>query len=229
MNERQQQLLKLVVEEYIQSAEPVASVSLVAAADLDWSGATVRNELRALEEAGYLTHPHTSAGRIPTDLGYQFYIRELMSKTAAGKKIRSACAHDLESTKDTGVATKALAKTISEYLGSAVLVVFPAGSLYYTGIGNLFSQPEFRNYEIALSVSAMLDDCEARLPQIMAQLKNDSATVLIGNDNPLGGTCSFVVGSSGEGSLFGILGPVRMDYRSAIGAIDLIKEMMKDD
>ena len=74
MDIRPQQLLSLVIEKYAATAEPVGSRVLVESAGLDWSEATVRNELRALEEAGYLTHPHTSAGRIPTLKGYQHYI-----------------------------------------------------------------------------------------------------------------------------------------------------------
>ena len=66
METRQQQLLNLVIENHIATAEPVGSKFLVSEGNLDWSEATVRNELRILEEEGYLTHPHTSAGRIPT-------------------------------------------------------------------------------------------------------------------------------------------------------------------
>lgn len=74
LEERQQKLLELVIEQYVATAEPVGSRFLVEVGGLDWSEATVRNELRTLEEAGYLTHPHTSAGRIPTIDGYRFYI-----------------------------------------------------------------------------------------------------------------------------------------------------------
>ena len=76
MNTRQEQLLTLVIEKYIATAQPIGSKVLVSEAGLDWSEATVRNELRELEEMGYLTHPHTSAGRIPTEAGYKYYIEK---------------------------------------------------------------------------------------------------------------------------------------------------------
>src|SRR2546430_2740927 len=80
--ERQRDLLRAVIREYIATAEPVASAALVRRYGLDVSSATVRNALAALEELGLLTHPHTSAGRVPTDLGYRYFIESLMPDTA---------------------------------------------------------------------------------------------------------------------------------------------------
>src|SRR5690349_1685550 len=77
MDPRQEELLTLVIESYIKNAEPIGSKFLVSFGDLDFSEATVRNELRELEQAGYLTHPHTSAGRIPTEKGYRHYVSQL--------------------------------------------------------------------------------------------------------------------------------------------------------
>jgi heat-inducible transcriptional repressor len=71
-------VLGAVIREYIATAEPVASVQLVRGYKLDVSPATVRNELAALEDAGLLMHPHTSSGRVPTDLGYRYFIETLM-------------------------------------------------------------------------------------------------------------------------------------------------------
>jgi heat-inducible transcriptional repressor len=81
LTERRQFILKLVVQEFIENAAPVASESLVRKYDLPVSSATVRNELAVLEELGYLTHLHTSAGRIPTDTGYRFFVEHLMDHT----------------------------------------------------------------------------------------------------------------------------------------------------
>src|SRR5437870_10281705 len=67
-----------VIREHLATAEPVASAQLVRTYHLDVSPATVRNELADLEELGLLTHPHTSAGRVPTDLGYRYFIESLM-------------------------------------------------------------------------------------------------------------------------------------------------------
>ena len=66
------------LENYLETAEPVGSSFLVEAEGLELSGATIRNEMRDLEEQGFLTHPHTSAGRIPTELGYKYYIKNII-------------------------------------------------------------------------------------------------------------------------------------------------------
>jgi heat-inducible transcriptional repressor len=77
--ERQQQILRLVVEEYLAKGRPVGSRAIAARDEVEWSPSTVRGELAALEAAGYLTHPHTSAGRVPTDSGYRFYADSLLA------------------------------------------------------------------------------------------------------------------------------------------------------
>jgi len=81
MSERRQLILKLVIQEYIETATAVASETLVRKYKLGVSSATVRNELAALEDLGYLTHLHTSAGRVPTDAGYRFFVENLMDRT----------------------------------------------------------------------------------------------------------------------------------------------------
>jgi heat-inducible transcriptional repressor len=81
MNERRQLVLKLVIQEFIENPTPVASKRLVQKYGMTVSSATIRNELAALEELGYLTHLHTSDGRVPTDAGYRYYVENLMDRT----------------------------------------------------------------------------------------------------------------------------------------------------
>ena len=78
---RQQAILGLVVREYVQTAAPVGSRALVEKYGLDVSPATVRNEMARLEELGHLTHPHTSAGRTPTEQGYRYFVERLLQET----------------------------------------------------------------------------------------------------------------------------------------------------
>ncbi len=77
--ERQGDILRRVVEEYVATGQPVGSKTLVERAGLGVSSSTVRNELAELERLGLLTHPHTSAGRVPTEAGYRLYVDELLS------------------------------------------------------------------------------------------------------------------------------------------------------
>lgn len=80
LSERKKQILRAVVENYIQTAEPVGSKAIVVSAGLKVSSATIRNEMAELETLGYLEQPHTSAGRIPSPKGYRLYVNELMEE-----------------------------------------------------------------------------------------------------------------------------------------------------
>ena len=81
LTERQKLILALVIRDYIETAQPVGSKHLPEAYDLDVCSATVRNEMLALTDMGYLRQPHTSAGRVPTEEGYRYFVRQLMGQT----------------------------------------------------------------------------------------------------------------------------------------------------
>ena len=81
MTPRRQAVLGLVIRSYVERGSPVGSKSFVQSYGLDISPATIRNEMAALEEMGYLTHPHTSAGRIPTESGYRYFVEHLLGET----------------------------------------------------------------------------------------------------------------------------------------------------
>lgn len=95
LTERQASILSMVVDEYVQTAEPVSSKALVDRRRLEVSTATIRNELARLEEEGYVTHPYTSAGRIPSDMGYRFYVEALMAEEPVGMDERRTVEHQL--------------------------------------------------------------------------------------------------------------------------------------
>ncbi len=82
LSQRQELILKLVVDAYLASGKPVASKAVARESEIEWGPSTVRAELAALEAAGYLTHPHTSAGRVPTEVGYRHYVDSLMASGA---------------------------------------------------------------------------------------------------------------------------------------------------
>jgi heat-inducible transcriptional repressor len=87
LSERQELILRLVVDAYLASGRPVASKPIAEKRQVEWGPSTVRSELAALEAAGYLTHPHTSAGRVPTEGGYRYYVDRLMEAPAGGAKV----------------------------------------------------------------------------------------------------------------------------------------------
>src|SRR3990172_1175919 len=82
LTERRAPLLSLIIREYVDSATPVGSDTMVRRYELPFSSATIRNEMARLEDDGYITHPHTSAGRVPSDKGYRYYVEALMAEEA---------------------------------------------------------------------------------------------------------------------------------------------------
>jgi heat-inducible transcriptional repressor len=92
LSERQQRVLEVVVACYLESGQPVGSKAIADREGIEWSASTIRNELAALEREGFLTHPHTSAGRVPTDSGYRFYADTLIS---TGERLPAGRAPDL--------------------------------------------------------------------------------------------------------------------------------------
>ena len=93
LSERQKNLLLIVIRDYIDSAQPVGSKRLVEHYHLDLSSATIRNEMSALTELGYLRQPHTSAGRVPTEEGYRFFVSQMMNEAELPKKIQNNISH----------------------------------------------------------------------------------------------------------------------------------------
>jgi heat-inducible transcriptional repressor len=111
ITERQQLILNLVVDAYLESGKPIGSKSIAGRADVDWGASTVRAELAELERTGYLTHPHTSAGRMPTDSGYRFYADSLL---ASGRRTRVPAEPGLDLTRMRREVDDAMRDTTSE-------------------------------------------------------------------------------------------------------------------
>jgi len=93
LTERQKTILMLIIRDYIETAQPVGSNSLVKRYHLDLSSATVRNELSALDEMGYLRQPHTSAGRVPTEEGYRFFVGQMMHQAELPEAVQHTISH----------------------------------------------------------------------------------------------------------------------------------------
>ena len=125
--ERQRELLRAVIREYIATAEPVASAALVRRYGLGVSSATVRSELAALEEMGLLTHPHTSAGRIPTDLGYRYFIESLMPRPSLLPAEQVTVSHQFQqAVSNTSEWLRLAASTLARLTTEAAIVTPPA-------------------------------------------------------------------------------------------------------
>ena len=229
MDSRQSQLLNLVIESHITTAEPIGSKFLVSKSGLDWSEATVRNDLRALEDEGFLTHPHTSAGRIPTEKGYRFYVDSLdLAKAKISKKendVFEKIRNEKSKIKDKEQSEKYLARELSEMTGETVILAFGPEKVYYTGLSNLFSKPEFGELSLVADVSQIFDHCEECLKTFFDEVEI-APKCFVGAQHGFGKMLSVLSFRFGEESLFALLGPLRMNYARNFGLVNKVKELL---
>ncbi|MFA6485749.1 MAG: winged-helix domain-containing protein [Candidatus Magasanikbacteria bacterium] len=228
MQTRQLQLLNLVIDSYIKTAEPIGSRFLLAKGKLDVGEATVRNDLRALEDDGYLTHPHTSAGRIPTEKGYLAYLADLdMSKAKLSKKDNDVFGMCL---KDKGITNKEqsdkeLVKALAELSDETVILAFSPDKVYYTGLSNLFSKPEFQELQLVADVSQIFDHCEDCLKTFFDNVGAEPK-YFVGAEHSFGNALSVLAFRFGDDSLLALLGPMRMNYARNFGLVNKVKELL---
>src|SRR5262245_29369441 len=126
LSERQSALLKLIVGEYVSTASPVGSKAIADKYHLGYSSATIRNDMADLEGAGYITHPHTSAGRVPSDLGYRYYVETIAADQALPDAIQRTIRHqfhqvEMEIEEWARLAASVLARVVQ----NATLVTLP--------------------------------------------------------------------------------------------------------
>lgn len=218
LSERQIQILKAVVQEYIETAEPVGSETLDKKYNLGVSPATIRGEMVKLTKAGYLRQSHTSSGRTPTSIALKYYVKNLMKpqelsvaeEVAMKGKIWDYRAEFDRLLRET---TKALAqktKTLS-------LVTTDEGEIYYSGTANILEMPEFFDIDLTKSVFSFLDrfDFWENLVE-RAISEEDPIHLLLGNE--LGeylSACGFIYTHYQAGprhGAIGVVGPVRLNY-----------------
>ena len=226
ISERKKFLLDIIIREYLKTAMPVSSGILVEKYKLDISTATVRNEMMELEEEGYIHQPHTSAGRVPTEAAYELFLSDFKDSKKK-KELKDIENETLEKLfKDDELARRQTAKAIAEMSGGAVFWAFHKNDLYYTGLSNLFSQPEFSRVGMVCDVSAIIDRMEEIIDDIFEELE-DGEQILIGTKNPFGNFLSTVLvkyKNNNASGVFGILGPMRMDYARNLALVEFIKK-----
>ncbi|MBQ9180802.1 transcriptional regulator [Candidatus Saccharibacteria bacterium] len=231
---RQREILDLIVEEYAKTAMPVGSAS--AARVFDVSPATIRAEMARLEALGLIAQPHTSAGRIPTDAGYRFYVNNLGKRYSEPVEAPvpgrveisfarmlddgglSRSMHALErrvaAQSMADAAIRAAVDVLVELTGNLGLATIN-GQLHLAGISRLFTQPEFTNPARVQAVAKLLDNLE---PWLREAAPGEALNIFIGQENPIGknSDVSLIISKFrspfSDNSYIGVLGPTRQDY-----------------
>lgn len=224
LDTRKEELLKAVVREYAQTAQPVASDHLKV--ELGVSSATVRAEMSALEKAGYLRQPHTSAGRVPTEAGYRYYIAHCMEERNVSQDV-GALRQTMQAEDEQAVRMKRLARELASEVREGVFVGFPPSSIYYTGLSYLFGQPEFESQDLVRHLGAIIDNLDKIVAELFEEV-TPGVQVYVGGDNPFGENCGTVLlRAGGTQTMMGVLGPMRMDYDRAVAMMKEIEKLIR--
>lgn len=227
LGNRKISILFSVIEEHVRTAEPVASQAIVARQAIDASPATVRNDMVALEEHGYLAQPHPSAGRVPTERAYRLYIDHLQQRRCAiiagvDTAIREVLAVEI----DARAIGKAIARMLADVASQVIVVRFHRGDAYATGLSYLVVQPEFQDPEVLQEFSSAVDRLDETL-DALDDLLNGSPRVILGSENPFGDRCGTVATRlalpAGYIMTLGIVGPMRMTYDRNLGIIETVR------
>lgn len=222
ISDRQEHLLRAIIEAYTDTAKPVSSGEL-AGGKFDLSPATLRHDMAVLEDAGFLDQPHTSAGRVPTEQAWRWYVRQIQPKSTIGRReqeqLQSAAEPHGRSEQEL---LRSVAKVLAQLLAETVIVAFDKHDTYYTGLANLFHQPEFEQVDVIQSLSRVVD----HLDEVMAQVYDHvdlQAEVRLGRDNPFNEQCGSILVryrfADRPSGVLGVLGPMRQDYRGHIALV----------
>lgn len=229
---RKEAILEAIVREYTETRIPVGSLTLTGKYQFPCSTATIRAEMAELEHMGYLTHPHTSAGRIPTEKGYRYFVDLIEEEKALLAPENMVARKRIQSMNDRYARRVEIAsKILAEQTRNIAFSGF-SGEIFSNGLGHLFSQPEFLDPYKVVKAAEIIDNLE----YLIEELPNDFDTqVYIGSESPIGKSaeCSLVISQfrtpdGGHGYL-GVVGPMRMSYQKTIAAIKGIRKVLEEE
>jgi heat-inducible transcriptional repressor len=231
---RKRAILAATINKHIVEASPIASEDI--ANQFDLSSATIRNIFSELEDSGYLTHPYTSGGRIPTEKGYRYYVDFLLSQIQLMEdekaKITKEYHREAKKLEDALEETSEIISQTTHYAGIVSFLEWQ-DKMFYRGLSRILEQPEFRDTEKIRLLIKIVED-KKHLLEIINREFNDKVKVYIGKELecPQMNSCSLVVSSyrrrnKPQGKL-AVLGPVRMEYNHIIPVLEYISDVLSE-
>ncbi len=218
ITDRQRAILAAIIEQYAEVAVPVGSITLAKLFHV--SSATIRSEMARLEEFGLIAQPHTSAGRVPTDTGYRLYVNGITEAemtelpSNVDRSARTIEAHVSSHVDTADRAIRSAVDSLVELTGNLGFATI-GSELYMSGIGTLFSQPEFMEGKHVQAIARLLDNIE---PWLREASPNQPLSVFIGSENPIGKASGATLIISkfrspySDKSYIGVIGPTRQNY-----------------
>jgi len=230
---RKRAVLSAAINRYIKDAQPVSSEDL--AREFDLSSATIRHIFAELEHEGYLTHPYTSGGRIPTHKGYRYYVDFLVSEMGLlsdeKESIITECHKTINKLEDLLETTSEVTSAITHYT-SIVSFLEWQDRFFYRGVSFILDQPEFRDTTRIKLIIKMIEEKRKLLNVINRELKHGKISVYIGDELECSEmkNCALIVSSYNIRNKpigrIAVLGPARMEYRHAIPVVEYVSEVL---
>lgn len=227
LKERQQIILEAIIREYIQSAKPISSAEILEDLDLNISPATVRSEMLKLDELGFLEQPHTSAGRVPTDRGYRFFVDHALDDVLLDRsernRIRELFAHD---TPD--VFARECSRTIAHITRTFTAIGIDDDMLTDRGFTEILDEPEFQDIKDVKQFGRLIDLLDEDMQSLV---EDDEEKILIGGENPMKEARPYTMmithwtHPKGFKGFIALVGPRRMDYQKNISLIRYINSL----
>ncbi len=234
LTSRQTQILKALIDEYIDTAEPVGSDALEKKYNLGVSPATIRNEMVNLTKNGFLKQPHTSAGRVPTPGAMKFYVDQLMEEK------QLSLADEVKAKEEVWDARGDLDKLLDEAThslaqrtGGMAVAATEDGEVWQAGWANIFSYPEFNDHALCASLFGFVDEEDQLVDLFFNKFPTESIfDVLfaeeIGFRNlPVGIVAAHFKAKNRNGAL-GVIGPVRQSYQRVVPTIRYYRDMLEE-
>jgi len=224
---RQAKILAAIIKEYSTTGLPVGSGELSEKYGFSVSAATIRNEMQALEKAGYIFQPHTSAGRVPTDAGFRFFVNKLMKHLELTQIEQQRLQQELKTLQKQYIELgKSLTKLLAKQAQGAAFALLP-GNASVTGLSNVIDSSV--STEEVREIAKFLEDVSEYGGQLV---KTDEVKAYIGSEAPvpLAKDFSLVVTKvnlpHGEKGVIGIIGPKRMKYARNISLLEYVKKLL---
>ena len=237
ITQRQIEILDKLIQEYIDSARPVSSQLLEKKYDFSICPAMIRIEMQKLTDQGFICQPHTSAGRVPTDKGYRFFVDNLLARRSLGEGGLKKEISELEDIfqkagKDIFKVASRLTKFLAEQSSNfTILNLLERDFFWKEGWEEILKEPEFEEKDLISNFTELLESFEENIENLKI---NSEIKVYIGKENPFSKNKDFSIIISKchlpkkEEGILSILGPKRMAYDRNIGLINsLMKSLEK--
>lgn len=232
---RQTQILKSLIDEYIETAVPVGSEALDKKYNLGVSPATIRNEMVALTKAGFLRQPHTSAGRVPTPKAMKFYIEQLMEEKEMSLAEEVKAKEEVwDARNDLSLLLEQVTHALAERTKSLAIAAIDEGGIWHSGYSNIFLNPEFADLEVCANLFSLLEEVK-RLQELFFEEVQGESPVEVVFGEELGwpglapvGVIATRFNVKGKHGALGVIGPIRLSYPTIIPVLRYFGNLVQE-